>query len=219
MNAQIRITLCDDHPVVLTGLRHLIESERDFQLVGEATNGLEALKLIRQTRPDVAILDISMPELNGIAAARRLVESCPDVRFMILTLHEDGGYLKQALAVGVRGYALKRSAAQQLVSAIRAVMTGGLYVDPSLTDRMFDSKPRYSTSLAAPFATHQLTDREAEVLKLAALGYTNKEIARSLDIGVKSIETYRARGMEKISLKTRAELVRYAATQGWLSEA
>jgi DNA-binding NarL/FixJ family response regulator len=219
MSARTRITLCDDHPVVLAGLRHLIAMESGFELVGEAINGLDALRMIREVRPDVAVLDISMPQMNGIVAVRRLAVACPEVRLMILTLHEDRAYLKQAIAAGARGYALKRSAAEQLVHAIRAVMVGGLYVDPALADRMFDSHPKRNASTPTPFATPEITEREAEVLKLAALGFTNKEAARKLDIGVKSIETYRARGLEKLSLGSRTQLVRYAAAQGWLADA
>lgn len=216
-NAKTRITLSDDHPIMLAGLRNLIESESDFELVGEATNGSAALKLIREQKPDVAILDISMPELNGIMVARKLAEELPQVKLMVLTLHEDRAYLRQALDVGVRGYVLKRSAAENLVQAIRAVVVGGLYVDPAIVDRVFDksiARGRATTVGAMP----QLTDREGEVLKLTALGFTNKEAARRLDLGVKSVETYRARGLEKLGLKTRADLVRYASAQGWLSD-
>ena len=158
MTEKIRIVLADDHPIVLDGLRNLIRAEPDFELVGEAASGLSALKIIREQRPDVAVLDISMPELNGIVLSRRLAGELPALRLLILTLHEDRAYLNQALEAGVRGY----------------------------------------------------------VLKMAALGFTNKEIASRLDVGVKSIETYKARGLEKLGLKTRAELVRYASGQGWL---
>ena len=218
MTAKTRITLSDDHPIMLAGLRNLIEAEPDFELVGEATNGAAALKLIREQRPDVAILDISMPEMNGIMVARKLAEELPQVKLMVLTLHEDRAYLRQALDVGVRGYVLKRSAAENLVQAIRAVVVGGLYVDPAIVDRVFEKNISRGGRATAVGAMPQLTDREGEVLKLTALGFTNKEAARRLDLGVKSVETYRARGLEKLGLKTRADLVRYASAQGWLSD-
>jgi DNA-binding NarL/FixJ family response regulator len=218
VTARIRVTLADDHPIVLAGLRNLIQAEPDLELVGEASNGLAALKLIRDTQPDVALLDISMPDLNGIVLSRRLTAECPAVRLLMLTLHEDRAYLKQAFEAGVRGYVLKRSAAENLIHAIRAVLVGGLYVDPAVADRMFESaSSRVGRSPGKAVAT-ELTDRETAVLKFAALGFTNKEIARRLDIGIKSIETYKARGAEKLDLKTRADIVRYAAGQGWLAD-
>jgi len=217
VNAITRIVLADDHPIVLGGLRNLIRAQHDFELVGEASNGRQALSLIRETKPDVAVVDISMPELNGIVLSRRLAEEMPSLKIIMLTLHEDRAYLKQALDVGAGGYVLKRSAAENLVQAIRAVVVGGLYVDPAMANRMFDASPKRAGRLKSGVAYAELTDREAEVLKFAALGFTNKEIAYKLDVGVKSIETYKARGAEKLGLKTRAELVRYASAQGWLA--
>ena len=216
MTEKIRIVLADDHPIVLDGLRNLIRAESDLELVGEATSGLSALKIIREQRPDVAVLDISMPELNGIVLSRRLAGEMPALRLLILTLHEDRAYLNQALEAGVRGYVLKRSAVENLVQAIRAVLVGGLYIDPAIVGRVFESKQVNKRLLARKGVAPALTDREADVLKMAALGFTNKEIASRLDVGVKSIETYKARGLEKLGLKTRAELVRYASGQGWL---
>jgi DNA-binding NarL/FixJ family response regulator len=213
---KIRIVLADDHPIVLDGLRNLIRAEPDFALVGEAASGLSALKIIREQRPDVAVLDISMPELNGILLSRRLAGEMPALRLLVLTLHEDRAYLNQALEAGVRGYVLKRSAVENLVQAIRAVMVGGLYIDPAIVGRVFESKQVNKRLAARKGVAPALTDREADVLKMAALGFTNKEIASRLDVGVKSIETYKARGLEKLGLKTRAELVRYASGQGWL---
>jgi len=213
---KIRIVLADDHPIVLDGLRNLIRAEPDFELVGEAASGLSALKIVREQRPDVAVLDISMPELNGIVLSRRLNGEMPALRLLILTLHEDRAYLNQALEAGVRGYVLKRSAVENLVQAIRAVMVGGLYIDPAIVGRVFESKQINKRLAARKGVAPALTDREADVLKMAALGFTNKEIASRLDVGVKSIETYKARGLEKLGLKTRAELVRYASGQGWL---
>jgi DNA-binding NarL/FixJ family response regulator len=211
------ITLCDDHPIVLNGLRNLIESEKDFEIAGTATDGLAALKLITDKRPDIALIDISMPELNGIALARRLVDEAPGSRVVVLTVYEDRAFLKQALDAGVRGYLLKRSASESLIQALRAVLTGGIYVDPAIADRVFvNSAPRQGRGGDRPMMP-ALTERESEVLKLTALGFTNKETARRLDIGVKSVETYKARGLEKLGLNTRAELVRYASAEGWLA--
>ena len=216
MTGKIRIVLADDHPIVLDGLRNLIRAEPDFELVGEAASGLSALKIIREQRPDVAVLDISMPELNGILLSRRLAGEMPGLRLLVLTLHEDRAYLNQALEAGVRGYVLKRSAVENLVQAIRAVLVGGLYIDPAIVGRVFESKQINKRLAARKGVAPALTDREADVLKMAALGFTNKEIASRLDVGVKSIETYKARGLEKLGLKPRAELVRYASGQGWL---
>ncbi len=216
MTEKIRIVLADDHPIVLDGLRNLIRAEQDFELVGEAASGLSALKIIREQRPDVAVLDISMPELNGIVLSRRLAGEMPALRLLVLTLHEDRAYLNQAIEAGVRGYVLKRSAVENLVQAIRAVMVGGLYIDPAIVGRVFESRQVNKRLAARKGVAPALTDREADVLKMAALGFTNKEIASRLDVGVKSIETYKARGLEKLGLKTRAELVRYASGQGWL---
>jgi DNA-binding NarL/FixJ family response regulator len=217
VNAATRIVLADDHPVVLNGLRNLIQAEDDLDLVGEASTGLSALKVIREQRPDVAVVDISMPELNGIMLSRRIAEEMPAIRLLVLTLHEDRAYLRQALEAGVLGYVLKRSAAENLVHAIRAVVIGALYVDPAIADRMSEPSPKRAGRPKEGGAS-VLTDREAEVLKLAARGFTNKEIACQLAIGVKSVETYKARGGEKLGLKTRAALVRYASAQGWLAD-
>jgi DNA-binding NarL/FixJ family response regulator len=212
-----RIVLADDHPIVLSGLRSLIAAADDLELVAEVRSGTEALKVIREKKPDVAVIDISMPELNGIVLSRRLAKEAASVKILILTLHEDRAYLRQAIDAGVCGYVLKRSAAEGLVRAIRAVVTGGLYVDPAIANRLFDSTSRQGTGPRSG-GMPDLTDREGDVLKLVALGYTNKEIARQLDIGVKSVETYKSRGVEKLGLKTRAEIVRYASAQGWLSD-
>ena len=217
MNGKSRIALCDDHPIVLAGLQNLIASDPDFEMVGTATSGLSALKLIVDKLPDIALIDISMPELNGIALARKLAEDAPSVRVMVLTVYEDRAFLRQALDAGVRGYLLKRSAAENLIQAARAVLTGGIYVDPAIVDRVFvNNAPRQGRNGDKPMMP-ALTERESEVLKLTALGFTNKETARRLDIGVKSVETYKARGLEKLGLSTRAELVRYAAAEGWLA--
>lgn len=216
MSGKTRIILADDHPIVLNGLRTLLQAEENLDLIGEASSGAAALNLVRETRPDVAVIDISMPELNGILLTRRLVDEMPLVRVLVLTLHEDLAFVRQALQAGVRGYVLKRSAAELLIQAIHTVVVGGVYLDPAIATRMFGATTkRWQRSSAV---RPDLTAREIEVLKLIALGFTNKEIARQLDVGVKSIETYKARGAAKLGLKTRAELIRYASGQGWLAE-
>jgi len=215
VSPKVRIVLADDHPIVLEGLRNLVASGDRFELVGEATNGRVALKVIRETEPDVAILDISMPEINGIVLTRRLAEECPKVRVLLLTLYEDRAYVHQALKAGARGYALKRTAAAHLVAAIRAVYVGGLYLDPAIAYIVDATKgQKAGGDTGAP----ELGSREVEVLKFTALGFTNKEIARRLDVSVKSVETYKARATEKLKLTSRAEIVRFAAGQGWLAD-
>jgi DNA-binding NarL/FixJ family response regulator len=211
-----RIVLADDHPIVLTGLRNLIESESDFSVVGEATSGPEALRVIREAHPDIAIVDISMPGMSGIVLTRRLTEEAPGIKILMLTLHEDRAYLRQALDVGARGYVVKRSAAANLVSAVRAVIAGGTYIDPAIVNRVLNRSPagnRVSTR-----DTRDLTDRETEVLKLSSLGLTNKEISNRIGVGVKSIETFKSRGLAKLEIQSRADLLRYASQVGWLSD-
>jgi DNA-binding NarL/FixJ family response regulator len=216
MTKKRRIVIADDHPIILGGLRNLVKAEPDLELVGEASSGLAALKVIREQQPDLAVIDITMPELNGIVLSRRLIEEMPSVKVLILTAHEDRAYLQQALDAGVRGYVLKRSAAENLIQAIHAVIIGGLYIDPEITNLVFDARPKRAGRQNSYGSGLALTEREAEVLKLVALGFTNKEIARKFNVGIKSIETQRLRGSEKLGLGTRAELVRYASAQGWL---
>ena len=218
MSEKTRVALADDHPIVLAGLRNLIEAEADFDLVGQGTSGNAAFKMIRDKLPDVAIVDISMPEINGIALARRLTEECPNVRVLILTLYEDRSFLKQALAAGVRGYVLKRSAAENLIHAIRAVKLGELYIDPSLPNEHADGVATRGDKTAQADETLGLTDREASVLKYSARGLTTKEIAARLDLSAKTVETYKSRATEKLQLRTRAEIVRFASAQGWLED-
>lgn len=218
MKAKTRIVLADDHPVVLAGLRNLILAEADLEVVGEAVNGGTAFAAIRDTRPDVAVLDISMGGVNGILLTRQLMAEMPSIGVLLLTLHEDRAFIRQAFDAGARGYVLKRSAAECLVQGIRAVAVGGLYADPAIASKMFDITPR-RTGRRKIGTAFDLTERESEVIKLVALGFTNKEIAQKLSIGLKSVETYKGRGTEKLGLNTRAELVRYAAGQGWLTDA
>ena len=218
MTDKIRVALADDHPIFIAGLRNLIEGENDLELVGEATSGLSALTMFRDKLPDVAIVDISMPEVNGIVLTRRLAEECPSVSVLILTLYEDRSFLKQALAAGAKGYLLKRSAAENLVHAVRVVKGGALYLDPSLTDDVQGNIATQNIKGAPTSDALGLTERELSVLKYSSRGLTTKEIATRLAIGAKTVETYKSRATEKLNLRTRAEIVRIASTQGWLED-
>ncbi len=216
MKQKIRVVLADDHPIVLAGLRNLIEAESGLDLVGEATNGRAALTTIRDKKPDVAVVDISMPEINGIELAKRLADECPDVRVLVLTLYEERSFVMRALSAGVKGYVLKRSAAENLVHAIRAVTQGELYIDPSLTDEIRHSLPKGEDTRPQDGDARDLTEREASVIKFLARGLTIKEIAARLELSAKTVDTYKARASEKLHLKSRADIVRFASAQGWL---
>ena len=211
---QIRVALADDHPVVLAGIKALLQAAPEIDVVGEASDGREALRLFCQTEPDVGVLDISMPDLNGIEVARRLSQECPHVKLLGLTVHEDRAYLQPLLEAGAQGYLLKRSAAEDLVRAIRAIAAGGTYLDPAVAGQAIAdlTQPR---SAAGETGRESLSDRETEVLRLTAQGFSNKEIASRLDVSLKTVETYKARASEKLGLRTRADIVRYGVTQGW----
>lgn len=215
---QIRVALADDHPVVLAGVKALLQEAPEISLVGEATSGKAALGMIRETVPDVAVIDISMPDLNGIDLARQLGASCPDVKILALTVHEDRAYIQPLLEAGARGYLLKRSAAEDLVRAIRAVASGGVYLDPAVAERALPGSRQGAAPSAKANGQDVLSQRETEVLRLMAQGYSNKEIGAQLNVSVKTIETYKARAAEKLDLRTRADIVRFGAAQGWLTE-
>jgi DNA-binding NarL/FixJ family response regulator len=216
MSMPARLVLVDDHPIVLSGLRRLIESASDLAIVGEATSGATALTMIRERNPDVAVVDISMPDMNGIALSKKLAEECPTSRILVLTFREEYAYVHQAQLAGVRGYVLKRSAADSLISAIRVIWAGGVFLDPALSCQgATGAASETAPGLRKP--PSQMTDREAEVVKLVALGFTNKEIGSQLGVSVKTVETYKARAAEKAGLRTRADIVRYASSLGWLA--
>jgi DNA-binding NarL/FixJ family response regulator len=210
---EIRVALADDHPVVIAGIKALLENAPEVHLVGEATAGDEALRLFCSSIPDVAIMDISMPGLSGVELARRLAAECPQVKLLALTVHEDRAYIQHVLEAGARGYLLKRSAAEDLVRAVRAVAGGGIYLDPAIAGSALAAPRQGRTGLPAK---GDLSEREFDVLRLAAQGFSNKEIAGRLEVGLKTVETYRARASEKLGLRTRADIVRFGVEQGWL---
>lgn len=211
----ITVFLADDHMVVREGLKTLISAQPDMAVIGEAGDGESALQQIQDYRPDVVIMDISMPELNGIQATERLKQRCPEVKVLVLSVHDDTSYLRQMLAVGAAGYILKHTAADALIQAIRIVAAGGLYLEPSLAEHVvgrYVRRPAAATELLGA----ELSEREREVVQRVVQGYSNKEIATQLNLSVKTVETYRSRALEKLGLTSRSALVRYALEHGWL---
>lgn len=211
----LRIFLFDDHMVVREGLKTLINAQADMTVVGEVGDGLNATALISDCQPDVVIMDISMPQVNGIEATAQIKAACPGVNVLVLSIHDDTSYLRQMLAVGASGYILKHTAADALIQAIRLVAAGGVYLEPSLADHVvarYVQRPAVVTALLGT----ELSGREIEVVQRVAQGYSNKEIAAQLMLSTKTVETYRARAMEKLGLDSRSGLVRYALEHGWL---
>jgi len=214
----LRILLIDDHVVVREGLKALINAQHDMEVVGEAGNGRAALTLAETLRPEIAIIDVSMPGLSGAQVTEGLKRADPALKVLALTVHEDKGYLRLMLEAGASGYALKRAAADELIHAIRVVSSGGVYLDPFLAGKVVGRLVRNPSTLEA-LQVEPLSDRESDVALRLARGYSVKEIAAQLDIGVKTVETYKARSFEKLGLRSRADLVRYAMQRGWLQDA
>jgi two-component system response regulator NreC len=213
----IRVLLADDHPVVRAGLRAFLESEQDMQVVGEAETGWQAVSLAQELGPDVVVMDISMPG-NGLDATRQIRSLCPETQVLILTIHAQEYYLFLVLKAGAAGYVLKSTADTELVGAIRAVAQGGAFLYPSGAKMLVEdylARLERSQTSTSPVA---LSDRELEVLKFIALGYTANEAADALALSPKSVETYRARIMQKLDLHSRVELVQYALLHGLLAE-
>ena len=192
-----------------------MRDDPSIEVIGEAADGPSTLRSAIELKPDVVVLDLSMPGMNGIRVAQALRAQLSDCQVLVLSVHEDRAYLRRLLEMGVSGYVLKRSAPQELIGAIRAVAAGGMYLDPAIAG-MIVGRGNHSRSARSIDSPNELSARETEVLRLAAAGYTNKEVSARLHVGVKTIETYKARAMEKLGLDTRAELVRYAMVKGWL---
>lgn len=212
---KLRILLADDHQVMRAGLKMLINAQPDMEVVGESNDGLAAWQQAKDTLPDVVVMDVSMPHMGGAKATERIKRECPNVKILALTVHEDRSYVSQLLEAGASGYMLKVAASGDLINAIRVVAAGGVYLDPAVADKVLNTyrrgKPPQGASQGA-----KLSQREEEVLRLIAQGYINKEIAARLDISIKTVETHKARAMEKLRLSSRVGIVRYALEQGWL---
>lgn len=209
---QTRIVIADDHLVVRKGVRVILEMERDLRVVGEARDGPEALALCRELEPDIVLLDISMPGINGIEVARRVQQEQPQTRVILLTMHEEDEYFFEAVAVGVAGYVVKGASADELLFAVRSVQQGGIYLYPSLAKKLVADYLRGKTTAAY----EGLTPREREVLALIAEGLPNKQIAERLFVSITTVQTHRAHVMEKLNLHSQAELVKYAIRKGIL---
>ena len=216
--AVIRILIADDHAVVRDGLRMLLEAAPDMAVVGEAEDGQVALARTGELRPDILLLDLTMPNTGGLEVLRKIRESSPQTQVVVLTMHDDQGYLREALAAGASGYVLKRAAHADLLEAIRIVHRGGTYLHPAHTKLLVESVVGRHGAQAPSQLAPALSPREKEILRLTALGYTSQQAATMLYLSVKTVETYRARMMAKLGLQNRAELVRYAMRQGLLKE-
>lgn len=212
----IRVVIADDHAVLRAGLRLLIDAQADMEVVGEAANGAEALRVLGETTPDVLVLDLTMPEADGLHVLADVSQVSPKTRALVLTMHDDPAYVRAMLAAGAAGYVVKRVADTELLTAIRAIAEGRMFVDAHCSVQTSLTLNQPLSEKTNDLLQH-LSQRESEVLKLVARGHTNQEVAVRLGISVKTVETYRLRLMEKLRLRTRAELVCFAVEHGFLA--
>ncbi len=211
----LKLILVDDHPIVRAGLIKLLAEEEDMTVLAEASDGHEAVELTRKLAPDLVVMDFSLPGLTGPEATREIRTVQPTTTVLGLSMHEDVPFARAMLDAGASGYLLKRCAIEELVRAVRLVGAGKTYVDPALAGHLLEQRPKRRPTTGVPKAV-ALSEREAEVARLLAFGATMKEIAEQLGVSPRTLETYRARAMDKLGLKTRADLVRYALAAGWL---
>ncbi len=216
LSEQIRVVLADDHTILREGIRSLLEPEDHIEVVGEAETGKEAVQKVEELEPDVILMDISMPEMNGIKATSEISEKYPDVKILILTMHDEEGYVQPIIKAGASGYVIKRTATRELVSAIEAVVQGNTILHPSVTDRLLEGESSAGGSKDGDMYDG-LTDRELEVLTLIAEGLTNQEIADELYISIKTVQAHRANIMDKLGLNDRVALTKYAIKKGLIS--
>lgn len=214
---KLRVLLAEDHQTVREGVKLLVNAQPDMEVVGEADDGELAIEEAERLDPDIIVMDVSMPNLNGLKATKRLRRQKPDIKILTLTRHTDDGYLQQLIGAGANGYVLKQSAPTELINAIRTVAAGNDYLDPSLTRKVMGGYVNRSSSLRGE-NKGELTERESEVLKMISFGYSNKEIGERLDLSIKTIEAHKANAMRKLGISSRIDIVKYAILQDWLQD-
>jgi DNA-binding NarL/FixJ family response regulator len=217
MAEKLRILIAEDHNTVREGIKLLVNAQPDMEVVGEAGDGEALIKKAMKILPDLVLMDISMPVMNGLKATKRLRSLMPTIKILTLTRHTDDGYLQQLIGAGANGYVLKQSAPSELITAIRAIGGGNSYLDPSLTQKVMGGYLSRATSMRGE-NKGALSDRESEVLRLISFGYSNKEIAARLDLSVKTIEAHKSNAMRKLGISSRIDIVRYAILQNWLQD-
>jgi DNA-binding NarL/FixJ family response regulator len=208
----IRVLLAEDHETVREGLRLLVNAQADMEVVGEARDGGDALERVATLKPDVLVLDLTMPGVSGLAAARALKGKAAAPAVVALTRHDDDAYVQELLEAGACGYVLKQSPSTELLNAIRAAAGGGRYLDPALSASPTRRDPKRRPT------TPPITERESEVLRMMAVGHSNKDIASAMDISIKTVEVHKANAMRKLNLRGRTDVVRYAVLNGWLRD-
>ena len=214
---KLRIMLAEDHETVREGLRLIINAQQDMEVCAEADNGTTAIEIAQTLQPDVVVMDITMPGLNGLQATKKLRRLCPQMKILALTRHTDDGYLQELLRAGASGYVLKQSSSEELIRAIRAIAAGGNYLDPAIAGRVMSGFGKRQLRGDSP-SNAKLSEREIEVLRQIAWGYSNKEIAAALSLSVKTVEAHKANAMRKLNIDSRIEIVRFAILQGWLED-
>ena len=212
---KLKILLAEDHRILREGLKRMIDEQPNMEVVGEADDGIEAWQKTSEMQPDIVLMDVSMPRMNGADATARIRELSPDVKVIALTAHRASAYLSQMLKAGASGYVLKNTAFNELVDAIQTVSRGGRYIDRASQELMLNTPPENVTWKGDPQGK-PLSEREVQVISLVANGYTNKEIAAKLAISVKTVESHKANSMQKLDLKSRAQIVDYARFRGWI---
>jgi DNA-binding NarL/FixJ family response regulator len=216
-SVRLRIFLAEDHEMVREGLKALVNSQPDMEVIGEAGDGHSAVAGAIDLRPDVIVMDISMPKMNGLEATEKLKEACPQVKVLTLTRHTDIGFMQKLFGAGASGYVLKQSASSELIRAIHAIVAGNNFLDPVVTAKVMSGYATKPSSLLDK-KWGELSAREEDVLKKVAWGYSNKEISAQLDISVKTVEAHKENAMKKLELRSRIDVVRFALLQGWMKE-
>lgn len=218
MGDKIKILIAEDHGMVREGIKMIIESQDDMEIVGEAGDGRTTVELARKQLPDIILMDIAMPKLNGLKAAAVIKRILPDIKILILTRHTDDAYLQELLKAGVSGYALKQTVSTELIRAIRLIANGNNYIDPAMTDKLFDNYKSQRNKLRDDVSSKSLTKRELEIIRYVALGYSNQEIADKINVSIKTVELHKSKALKKLNFSSRREIISYAILQGWIHE-